>query len=141
MADVVIDLDISFPVASTEKELLLFFNVFVKEGLFIGSLAAIKFVVVVAKLGSLFNAIANSFKVSKVAGDDDTKFAIAVAIAVACAVETGLFSSEVLSQLPNPTFALVRLVKFAFKSNAACVAVDIGLVRSVVLSTNAKTQL
>ena len=136
MADVVMEFDTSFPDESTENELLLFFDVFVKDGLLIGSLVAIKFVIVVAKLGSLFNAIANSFNVSEVAGDDDTKFAIAVAIAVACAVETGLFTSEVLSQLPNPTFALVRLVKLAFKSKAACVAVDIGLVKSVVLSTN-----
>ena len=42
----------------------------------------------------------------------DTQLAIDVAIAAACAVDTGLFASEVLSQLPNPTFALVRLVKF-----------------------------
>ena len=60
--------------------------------------------------------------------------AIDVAIAAACAVDTGLLASEVLSQLPNPTFALVRLVKFAFKSNAACVAVETGLFASEVLS-------
>ena len=40
MDDVVILFDISFPAASTENELLLFFSVFVKDGLLIGSLPA-----------------------------------------------------------------------------------------------------
>ena len=40
--------------------------------------------------------------------------------AVCVAVDIGLFRSEVLSTFPNPTFALVRLAKLAFKSNAVC---------------------
>ena len=85
----------------------------VNVGLAEFAFAASKFVRVVAKFGSFPNAVANSFNVSKVAGADDTKFAIAVDIADACAVDTGLFTSEVLSQLPNPTVVLVRVVKLA----------------------------
>ena len=50
MDDVVILFDISFSAASTENELLRLFIVFVKYGLLIGSLVAIKFVIVVTKL-------------------------------------------------------------------------------------------
>ena len=57
----------------------------------------------------------------------------------------GLFKSLVLSTFPNPTIALVIPLTipvnvgeavFAFKFKASCVAFEIGLPRSVVLSTS-----
>ena len=79
------------------------FTVPVNVGLANGALVAIKFVVVVAKLGSLFSAVANSFNVSNVDGAEATKLATVVLIYDAWAVDTGLFKSDVLSTLPNPT--------------------------------------
>ena len=63
--------------------------------------------------------------------------------AVCCAVETGLFTSEVLSALSSPTIALVIPLtipvnigdaKLALRSNAVCCAVLTGLFTSEVLS-------
>ena len=45
----------------------------VNVGLLSGALVAIKFVVEVEKFSSLFNACANSFKVSSVAGAESTR--------------------------------------------------------------------
>ena len=47
-------------------------------GLLSGALVAIKFVIEVEKFSSLFNACANSFKVSSVAGAESTRLAILV---------------------------------------------------------------
>jgi hypothetical protein len=64
-------------------------------------------------------------------------------IAAVVAVETDLFKSEVLSQLPKPTIPFVMpatvpvkagLARGAFKFRAVCVAVEIGLFASEVLS-------
>jgi hypothetical protein len=66
------------------------------------------------------------------------------ASAVDCAVETGLFASDVLSTFPSPRFVLAvdalatsdRFDAFAsFRSSAVCCAVDTGFDASAVLST------
>ena len=58
--------------------------------------------------------------------------------AVWVAVETGLFTSEVLSTLAKPTPVFVKRDASAFKFKAVVVAVETGLFASEVLSTFAK---
>jgi hypothetical protein len=64
--------------------------------------------------------------------------------AVCCAVETGLFASEVLVTLPRPTIDAVipptvpvnvGLARGALRSSAVCCAVETGLFASLVLVT------
>ena len=78
---------------------------------------AIDVVKLVDKLALLPNDVAISPNVSNIAGAVPTKFDIAVDIAVAVAVETGFFKSDVLCTFPKPTPVLFKFVKFAFESN------------------------
>ena len=80
---------------------------------------AIEVVNCVAKFALLPKAMAISPNVSNTSGAPPTRLFIAVDIAAAVAVETGLFQSLVLSTLPKPTPSLFRLVKGS--SNGSCV--------------------
>ena len=73
-------------------------------GLSLGALVAIKFVIEVVKLSSLFTASANSFKVSNVARAESTTLAI----------------------LASTSTLVYVVVLSAFRSRAVAVANDIG---------------
>ena len=99
----------------------------VNVGEAIGALSAILLTIVVEKLASLPRARASSLRVFKALGAEATRLETAVEIAVACAVETGLSTSDVLSTFPKPTIDLeipetvpvkVGEARFAFKSRA-----------------------
>ena len=80
---------------------------------------AIEVVKCADQLASLPSAVAISPNVSKTSGTVPTILFMADDIATVVAVETGLFTSEVLSTFPKPTPALLRLVASAFKFTAA----------------------
>jgi hypothetical protein len=77
--------------------------------------------------------------------DGETKFAFKFN-AANCALDTGLFASDILSTyyltiafvIPLTVPLKLGLTKFAFKFNAANCALDTGLLASLVLSTFVK---
>ena len=89
--------------------------------------------IVVEKLASLPRAAASSFKVSRAAGAPETRLATAVFTNSVVAICVEFVLAAAVGAIGVPV--KVGEAKVAFKSNADWVAVEIGLLRSEVLST------
>ena len=120
------------PFSSTVKLSLLADKVPVKTGLYESNLLAILFVTVVEKSSSLFNASANSFRVSKAAGAPSTRLAIHDFTNAVVAIWVELSVSNAVGALGVPD--KTGEAKSAFNSKADCIefsvhkAVELGLV-------------
>jgi hypothetical protein len=105
----------------------------VKVGEAIVAFVPIRLVMVVEKLGSSPKAVANSFRVSSVEADPLIKFAISVLTKAVDANWVLLVDAIAVGAKGVPV--KVGDAKSAFKPNAVVVAVDTGLLASLVLST------